>query len=222
MIYLTKTEDGQLHHFQAIAEENGVEVIEGICYISINKYYLGCADRDAINAKQQELVQKKLAEGFLVIEFVESLENTEDVYDKAKYHFGGDFPAELDPFQGYIHTCLYLGWLLEHDMMSEEFTIDNAANIQLFRNRELTGPQLFEAACDGVLLLDDLNETGNRFSLPYFNFDNGKFLSDYETTLGTGLPMIYHVQDTRHNFKLLTMRLDRRLNAWNERLDTSI
>ena len=31
------------------------------------------------------------------------------VYDKAKYHYGGDFPEDLPDEQAFVHTDLYLG-----------------------------------------------------------------------------------------------------------------
>jgi len=39
----------------------------------------------------------------------------EIVYDKAKYHLDGVFPAE----QSFIHTGMFLGWVLDRDLYSE-------------------------------------------------------------------------------------------------------
>jgi hypothetical protein len=41
----------------------------------------------------------------------------EIVYDKAKYHLVGVFPAE----QSFIHTGMFLGWVLDRDLYSEWF-----------------------------------------------------------------------------------------------------
>ena len=38
------------------------------------------------------------------------------VYDKAKWHFRGEFPDELDIFQGYVHTGFYLTWIIENGL----------------------------------------------------------------------------------------------------------
>jgi hypothetical protein len=122
---------------------------------------------------KKELVEEKLKEGFQITDYQQTLENTVDVYDKAKWHFGGNFPEDLDIFQGYVHTGMFLGWLIDNDLVSDQFKEDFEEEINEFKEHELTGPQIFERCCDGVLTLEELNEQGNRFALPYFNFDTG-------------------------------------------------
>jgi hypothetical protein len=83
------------------------------------------------------------------------------VYDKAKYHFDGNFPADLEPEQGFVHTGMFLGWIVDHDLYDNEwFGPEMRSYLDAFKNRELTGPKLFEA-CDGVLLNDMLTPEGN-------------------------------------------------------------
>ena len=166
--------------------------------------------------KQKELIAEKIKDGFKISKFEECLENTVDVYDKAKWHFSGNFPADLDPFQGYIHTGLFLGWLIERNLVSEEFIIDNEETIALFKEMKLTSPELFERSCDGVLMLEDLNEDGNRFALYYFDFSNGLFVFDYENTLSRGLPSMYHVRDTWDNYNKIKPVFDKRFYDYNE------
>src|SRR5205814_4546138 len=74
------------------------------------------------------------------------------VYDKAKYHYDGTFPEDLEPEQGFVHTGMFLGWIVDHDLYDTDwFGPEMRSYIDAFKNRELTGPKLFEA-CDGVLL----------------------------------------------------------------------
>jgi hypothetical protein len=213
--YLTKTEDGKTHHFRATVDNKGVGIVHGIFYNWLGKYFEGCGDNTSATARHKEIVEEKLKEGFQITEFAESLENTADVYDKAKWHFGGDFPDDLDDFQGYVHTGMFLGWLIDNDLMSDEFKSDHEEEIKEFGVKELTGSQIFERCCDGVLMLEDISELGNRFALHYFDFDKGKYLADYEATLSSGLPTMYHVADEWNNYIKLKVVLDNRFSDWN-------
>jgi hypothetical protein len=212
--YLTKTENGQLHHFRATVEETGVEMVQGVFYNWLNRHWHNYDNEQAALAAQKELVASKLAEGFIMAEYEPIPENTIDVYDKAKWHFGGDFPEGLDAFQGYVHTGMFVGWLIDHELVSAAFKKDFAAEINSFRQQQHTGAQIYQSCCDGALMLEDLNETGNRFALAYFNFDTGEYLSDYEATLGMDVPTIYHVKDTWSNYQKLKVIIDFRFDAW--------
>ena len=212
--YLTKTEDGKVHHYRATVDTNGVAIVHGVFYNWLGKYWQGCGDNTSAIAKQKELIDEKITEGFQVTEFNETLENTVDVYDKAKWHFGGNFAEDLDEFQGYVHTGMFLGWLIDNDLISEEFKSDHEDELQLFDRRELTGPQVFQRCCDGVLMLEDLSELGNRFALPYFDFETGQYLNDYDEALSKDLPSEYHVSDTWDNYKKIKQVIDKRFLEW--------
>lgn len=212
--YLTKTEDGKTHHFRATVDNNGVDIVHGIFYNWLGKYFEGCGDNSSAIERQKQLVDKKLGEGFQITEFTQTLENTTDVYDKAKWHYDGEFPDDLDEFQGFVHTGMFLGWLVDNDLMSDQFKSDFEDEIQEFKSHRLTGSQIFERCCDGVLMLEDISELGNRFALHYFDFDKGKYLADYEAALAGNLPTMYHVVDTWDNYTKLKVVLDKRFTEW--------
>src|SRR5262245_8270187 len=107
--YLIKIENDKTHHYRATLKDHAIEITEGVFYNSLNKYTEGRETSDSAKTLYQQLVDGKLKEGFTITPFKEIPENTIDVYDKAKWHFGGDFPEELDEFQGYIHTGMFLG-----------------------------------------------------------------------------------------------------------------
>jgi hypothetical protein len=46
------------------------------------------------------------------------------VYDKAKYHYGGQFPPDQTMEQALVHTGMYLGWVIDAGLYSEEFSHD--------------------------------------------------------------------------------------------------
>ena len=40
-------------------------------------------------------------------------------YDKADWHYGGDFPSDLKPEDGATHIGMFLAWIIENDLISE-------------------------------------------------------------------------------------------------------
>lgn len=137
------------------------------------------------------------------------------VYDKAKYHYDADnFPADLDESQGFVHTGMFLGWIVDHDLYDTVwFGPEMESYLTAFKGRQLSGPKFFEA-CDGVLLDEMLNDEGNAFAHYYFEFGRGKYLSDYARLFAQGLPTIYHVADTWENYERLKKRVDKRYRKW--------
>jgi hypothetical protein len=131
------------------------------------------------------------------------------VFDKAKWHFEGNFPEDLDERQAFVHTGLFLGWIIDNDLFSEEFAEDFAKEIRRFKARKMTGPKVYSVA-DGVFADDMLNKEGRAFTRAYFDFDKGKYLKDYDKLLAAGLPSTYHVQDSWENYDRLRAQIDKR------------
>ena len=214
MTYLTKTEAGKTFHYRVTIEDHVCSIVEGQFYNWLSKYSQGCGDNEKAKKHADDLIKQKLNEGFKETTFVKSIENDTDVYDKAKWHFGGDFPKDLHNFQGYVHTGMFLGWLIDNDLISDEFKNDHEEEINKFKKQELTGAQIFERCCDGVLMIEDISELGNRFALPYFDFSTGQYLGDYENTIGQNFPSLYYVPDTWDNYNKLKQVLDKRFSDW--------
>jgi hypothetical protein len=137
------------------------------------------------------------------------------VYDKAKYHYGGQFPPDQTMEQALVHTGMYLGWVIDAGLYSEEFSHDQEL-ISEFRARRLTGPEVYKR-CDACFTENMLNEEGNAFSQFYFDIENGRYLADYEDTLCKGLPSLYHVKDTWENYYKLKPVIDLRFSDWKKR-----
>ena len=85
------------------------------------------------------------------------------VYDKAKYHYDGDFPTDLPYEQAFVHTGMFLGWLIDRGLVSGEFMEDTSELIEGFRARDVTGPEIYES-WDGALVDDMLSAEGNAFA----------------------------------------------------------
>ncbi|MEM7477596.1 MAG: hypothetical protein AAF483_21625 [Planctomycetota bacterium] len=136
------------------------------------------------------------------------------VYDEAKWHFGGNYPAELDENNAYTHAGYFFGWIVDNALVDAEFLDDFGDEIARFRSRQISARDLFILA-DGALVDDMMNDTGNAFAAFYFDMKTGQYLDDYEALLATGLPTTYHVQDTPENYAVICARITERFNEWN-------
>ncbi|MBS1602740.1 MAG: hypothetical protein JST42_08730 [Bacteroidetes bacterium] len=47
-IYLTKIEDNKNYHFRVTDEGNGVDIVHGVFYHWLGKYFEGCGDPDNV------------------------------------------------------------------------------------------------------------------------------------------------------------------------------
>lgn len=128
------------------------------------------------------------------------------IYDKAKFHFEGDYPSDLAPEQAYVHIGIYFAWLCRRRLVSEMIVDDFEPELRRFQEGEITGPQLFRLL-GGTLASDMLSEDGNRFTAIYYS---DKYLDDYSEVLGGDLPTLYHVADIPKNQELMEERLDQR------------
>lgn len=134
-------------------------------------------------------------------------------YDKAKYHFDSVIEEGLPLSQAYVHTGFYFGWLIENDLMHEEFNEEFASDVAYFLRREETATQLF-LRFDGVLCKEDISDHGNEFTQSYFEFTNGQYLKDYATHLVKDLPSEFHVKDTWENYEIAAEFISRRYQEW--------
>ena len=139
------------------------------------------------------------------------------VYDKADWHSEGDFPKGLPEKQAFVHTGLFMGWLIEHNLISREFTRQFGRNlrtaVERFKRRAITGPGVYEM-WGGALDSDMLTPAGNQFAGYYY--DGNRFANDYRKLLTRRLPSFYHVQDTWANYDILAPRIDARYEAWKK------
>src|SRR4030095_382303 len=98
---------------------------------------------------------------------------------KAKYHAESVAQAGLGEGQEFVHTGMFVGWLIDHDLLEPEFAAEWADDVAGFKERRLSGPKLFER-WDGALVDDMLSDRGNAFAKFYFDFEKGSFVADYQ------------------------------------------
>ena len=134
------------------------------------------------------------------------------VYDKGKYHLETVENYGLPESHAYHHTLYFFRWLIEHDLMSEWFRSETKP----FEATNVTNEailQIFEW-WDCCLVDDMLSEEGNAFALHYFDFEKGRYLSDYMGLLQGNLPSEYHIPLTEGNCQRLKKTVERRYADW--------
>ena len=135
------------------------------------------------------------------------------VYDKAKYHLESVEEHGLPEEHASNHTVYFLRWLIENDLMSEEFATESDAILKQFR----TGNASIHAVYgwgDCCLIDDMLSPEGNRFAMKYFDFAKGKYIHDYMELLQGDLPSEFHIVYTEQNYRLLKPIIDERYRKW--------
>lgn len=134
------------------------------------------------------------------------------IYDLAKNHFLGDYPASLPIERAYLHIGIYLGWVIDRDLYSEYFEDEASTEIFRFKNRELSCTVLAEI-WDGSLSYELFSSEGNMFTSYYYA--GGLYRSDYHNVLVKGIPSIYHVEDTWPNYDKMIERISLRFDDWS-------
>jgi len=135
------------------------------------------------------------------------------VYDKARYHFEGDYPDDLSEDNAFTHTGFFLAWCVDAGLIAPDMADQFRDELAQVRTREMTGPELYKKM-DGVFSNDMLTAEGNAFAQGYYD---DIYLDDYAEVLGESLPSLYHVENTWRNYDLLRRRLDQRFNQWKQK-----
>jgi hypothetical protein len=138
-------------------------------------------------------------------------------YDDASWHYGGDFPDDLPEEAAATHIGMFLAWAITNDLAGELHLGDSQDSIQKVKNRSMTGREFLLKECDEKFTDEDLNEEGNLFAQYYYEGEDdhyGKYLADYEETLLSGLPSMYHVDDTWENFDKIESPISKSYQEW--------
>ena len=136
-------------------------------------------------------------------------------YDRADWHYGGDFPKDLPPEAGGTHIGMFLAWAITRELEGLFHREESAASLQAVRERRMTGREFLTKECDEKFWAEDLSDEGNAFAEAYYQKDGAaSYLADYEEAFGAGRPSLYHVEDTWTNLDLIAPVLDWRLSEW--------
>jgi len=133
-------------------------------------------------------------------------------YDDASWHYGGKFPKGLPKRNGGTHIGMFVAWMIEHGLMSEEHELEARAELARVRARKMTGTDFLFVVCDEKLTDDDFSPEGNRFALAYFE---GAYTDDYLRTFKVKDDgSVYTVADTWASYERLRPAIDRAYAAF--------
>lgn len=134
-------------------------------------------------------------------------------YDKADWHYGGDFPEGLPDENGGTHIGMFLAWAIMNGLEGELHREESPEAIAAVRARQMTGRDFLFQQCDEKFWDVDLNDEANEF-VKYYYDGQCPYFEDYESTLVDGLPSMYHVEDSWENYDKISAVIDRRFSDW--------
>jgi len=106
-------------------------------------------------------------------------------YDRADWHYGGNFPSDLPPEAGGTHIGMFLAWTITRGLEGEFHRAESPAVLEALRSRQITGREFLTDECDEKFREEDLSEEGNAFAKVYYEKEGrGGYLADYEEILG--------------------------------------
>ena len=195
------------HLLTRIEGTEGLKAVERTTHLGTNE-----KAKEAV----KEIVHEYEQKGYHQTKSETGISITPIVFDKADWHYNGDFPSDLNTHQAYVHTGFYIGWLLDRNLFTEDFTKSNGASIAKFLNREITPVSFYKDQMDGLFESIDLKDEAVEFTKYYFNEDFSKslYISDYIDLLCSDLPTVYHAQDKWENFNAVEKKIDERFKEW--------
>ncbi len=136
------------------------------------------------------------------------------IYDRADWHYGGNFPAGLPSENGGTHIGMFLAWAIMNGLEGDLLRVHSASALKAVRNRLFTGRQFLLEECDEKLTGDVLSQEGNAFAATYYAPKESPYLADYERVLGADVPSLYHVADTWENYDKIAPVISRTFMRW--------
>lgn len=136
------------------------------------------------------------------------------IYDRADWHYTGDYPRDLPPQNGGTHIGFFFSWAVHHQLESEQLAQSDPEALAAIRARQLGGREFLARHCGGQLGESELNATGNAFAHDYY--DSELYFKDYAETLAAGCPSLYHVDDTWANYDVMAPVIAGRFEAWKK------
>lgn len=143
------------------------------------------------------------------------------IYDRATYHAATVADEGLPAKQAFVHTGMFVGWLITKNLLSESFTESVKDDLEAFAKRNASGPVLYEQ-WKGTLQDEMLSTEGAAFALAYFDFDRGHYLEDYAAVLAPEDETLFGVEDTWDNYDRLAKRLDHRFTEWQAKREEPV
>jgi hypothetical protein len=143
------------------------------------------------------------------------------VYDQAKWHYEAeDFPKDILPEQAYVHTGMFIGWILDNDLYSAELGQSANDAIRLFKQRSITGSDFYREVLYGTFTSDELSDEGDAFTAYYFNMLTGAYYQEFLDLVIDPGHSEYECPDTIENYDKLKIRIDNRYEEFKRLFPT--
>lgn len=133
-------------------------------------------------------------------------------YDRADWHYGGDFPKGLADKCGGTHIGMFLAWNINNHLEGELHIEEWSEELEKVRKREITGTDFLFTNCDEKFWSDDLNSEGNAFAA--FYYASNRYLEDYNNVLGADVDSLYKVEDCWENYDKIESVITKRYKTW--------
>jgi len=163
-------------------------------------------------------VQQLLDSGFVITELPKNIVAQDIVFDKAKWHINKDFPKDLDQQQSYVHSGVYICWLIDNGLFEADFKAEHLESINKLMTRKITPSKFYIDQLDGVFDAEGLTQEAIEFTNDYFDFEKGKYINDYTETLDpdNNLPSLFHIADSWNNYDKMKPIINKRLAEWKK------
>lgn len=135
------------------------------------------------------------------------------VYDKAKYHEGSCQEEGLSGDHSFMHTAVFMCWLAEKNLLDPELAKDCEDQILRIKSRTGSPIELYEWI-DGCFFDDMVCPEIRGFVDSYFDFESGRFATDYSTYCAAGLKSIFHVPISWASYELMIPVIEARHRAF--------
>lgn len=133
-------------------------------------------------------------------------------YDNQNWHLNDDFPSNLDEKCALTHMGFFITWIIDNHLESNLLASNFINEINLLRNREMTGVDFILRCCDNKLSSDDMNDTGNQFAQSYYASD--QYFDDYVELSDSNQDSIFSEPNSWAKYDDVRQVIDKRYNSW--------
>jgi len=171
---------------------------------------------DKLKETIHKIVNDYIELGYSISEKPKGFRTESQTFDKAKWHFNGSFPKEINITQAYVHTGFFITWLILTNKYENDYLVENEIDIVSLINKKINPSKIYIEIFDGVFMDEGLDDEIVDFINSYFDFDKGSYLKDYEKCFSNEIKdkTLYEVTDNWQNFEKISKVIDKRYTEW--------
>lgn len=140
------------------------------------------------------------------------------IVDCLDWHYRGYYPVNLDKKNAGTHIGMYLAWIINSNLGSEELINLSNEDIQRIKNKNMTGREFLIENCNGILNDKFIHKQAKEFSLGYYlssREDYCQYLGDYlDTFKRSQKGSLYELEDSWENYEKIARIITSRYNSW--------